>query len=147
VSFWYVHRPDGALHAVVAEVNNTFGERHVYVLHGASLAWGREVWADKVFHVSPFARAEGLYGFRFMRTAQRLVARVDHHDEGGLVLQTAISGALQPLTATSVRRAVLGWPLMTLGVIARIHWQALRLWLKRVPVHSAPTPTPPGVRS
>lgn len=143
VSFWYVHRADGALHAVVAEVNNTFGERHCYVLSGDELGWGREVQADKVFHVSPFCRAEGRYRFRFMRTADRLVARVDHDDADGPLIQTAISGELQALDDRSVRRAIRGWPLMTFGVVARIHWQALQLWLKRVPVHTKP-PHPPA---
>ena len=138
VSFWYVHRAGGELHAVVAEVNNTFGERHCYVLGGDGLGWGREVRADKVFHVSPFCRTEGSYRFRFMRSADRLVARVDHDDAQGPLIQTAIGGELVPLDAASVRRAIRGWPLMTFGVVARIHWQALRLWLKRVPFFSKP---------
>lgn len=138
VSFWYVHRAGGDLHAVVAEVNNTFGERHCYVLGGDGLGWGREVRADKVFHVSPFCRTEGSYRFRFMRSADRLVARVDHDDAQGPLIQTAIGGELVPLDAASVRRAIRGWPLMTFGVVARIHWQALRLWLKRVPFFTKP---------
>ncbi len=138
VSFWYVHRADGALHAVVAEVNNTFGERHCYLLGGDQLGWGREVRADKVFHVSPFCRAEGSYRFRFMRNADRLVARVDHDDADGPLIQTAISGELVALDERSVKRAIRGWPLMTFGVLARIHWQALQLWLKRVPFFSKP---------
>jgi DUF1365 family protein len=138
VSFWYVHRPDGRLHAVLAEVNNTFGERHCYLLQGAELGWGRELQARKVMHVSPFCALEGGYRFRFMRTADRLIARVDHDDDRGPLIQTALSGALQPLTAVSVRRAIWGWPLMSFGVVARIHWQALKLWLKRVPFHRKP---------
>jgi DUF1365 family protein len=140
VSFWYVHRADGALHAIVAEVNNTFGERHCYVLSGPELAWGHEMVADKVFHVSPFCDVQGRYRFRFMRTPDRLIARVDHDDAEGPLLETSISGALQPLNTASVRRAIWGWPLMTLGVVARIHWQALKLWRKRVPFFSKPEP-------
>lgn len=140
VSFWYVHDARDRLHAVVAEVNNTFGERHCYVLSGADLHWGRELQADKVFHVSPFCQAQGQYRFRFMRTPERLIARVDHDDAQGPVIQTAISGVLKELSAPNVRRAIWGWPLMTFGVVARIHWQALRLWLKRVPFFSKPEP-------
>jgi hypothetical protein len=140
VSFWFVHRAQGALHAVVAEVNNTFGERHCYVLSGPSLSWGREVVADKVFHVSPFCEVQGRYRFRFMRTADRMIARVDHDDAQGPLIQTSISGVLQELTVASARRAFIGWPLMTWGVVARIHWQALQLWRKRVPFFSKPAP-------
>lgn len=152
VSFWYAHRDDGSLAAIVVEVNNTFGERHCYLLRGDGLAWGRELTAAKVFHVSPFCAIEGRYRFRFLRRAhpaagalrrhpeaiEQLIARIDHDDRDGPLLQTSVSGTLRPLTAASVRRAFWGMPLMSFGVIARIHWQALRLWLKRVPFFTKP---------
>ena len=141
VSFWYVHGEAGALVAVVAEVNNTFGERHCYLLHGDSVAYGRESAAKKVFHVSPFFGVQGQYRFRFMRTADRTVARIDHlADDGSALLNTSVSGRLEPLTAHALRSAFFSMPLMTLGVIARIHWQALQLWRKRVPFFSKPAP-------
>jgi DUF1365 family protein len=138
VSFWHCERPDGSLAAIVVEVNNTFGERHCYLLHGADLAYGHELHAAKVFHVSPFCSVEGDYRFRFMRTGTRSVARVDHHDAEGALLQTSVSGVLAPLTRARTHEAFFGMPLMTFGVIARIHWQALRLWVKRVPFFSKP---------
>jgi DUF1365 family protein len=144
VSFWYAHRADGALRAIVAEVNNTFGERHCYLLTGtvtAPLGWGRELRADKVFHVSPFCAIEGGYRFRFMRTADRTVARIDHDDATGQpLLQTSVSGQLTPLTRCALHQAWLGSPLLTLGVMARIHWQALHLWWQRVPFFRKPVP-------
>ncbi len=150
VSFWYCHRADGALEAIVVEVNNTFGERHCYLLGPQQgVGWGREVQARKVFHVSPFCEVGGDYRFRFMRTdvrpgasdgAARTVACIDHHDADGLLLRTSVSGELAPLTARRIRRHSSRVPLMTAGVIARIHWQALKLWLKRVPVHRKPAP-------
>ena len=147
MSFWYAHRADGALRAVVAEVNNTFGERHCYLLTGtadapaAPLRWGCELRAAKVFHVSPFCAIEGGYRFRFMRTAERTVARIDHDDATGQpLLQTSVSGRLVPLTRGDLHRAWLGSPLLTLGVVARIHWQALHLWWQRVPFFRKPVP-------
>lgn len=146
VSFWYCERVDGSLAAVVVEVNNTFGERHFYLLAGESVAFGRELLARKVFHVSPFCAVDGGYRFRFMRSrasaseAARCVARIDHHDAAGALLHTSLSGRLEPLTSRSARKSLLATPLMTFGVIARIHWQALRLWLKRVPFFRKPTP-------
>jgi uncharacterized protein len=140
VSFWHCQRADGSLAAIVVEVNNTFGERHCYLLSGEDLAYGRELRARKVFHVSPFCAVEGQYRFRFMLTAARTVARVDHDDAAGPLLQTSVSGHLQKLTSISARTAFFGMPMMTFGVIARIHWQALQLWRKRVPFFSKPAP-------
>jgi uncharacterized protein len=146
VSFWYVQRHDGSLAAVVAEVNNTFGERHVYLLDGPDVAWGATLHAHKVFHVSPFCEVRGSYHFRFMRTPQRIVARIDHDDSDvdadaggkGPILSTSLSGVLNPLTSAMVRRVFWGSPLMTAFVTLRIHWQALRLWAKRIPLFSKP---------
>jgi DUF1365 family protein len=145
VSFWYAHRADGSLAAVVAEVNNTFGERHCSLLNGPLLRWGAELQADKVFHVSPFCSVSGQYRFHFLRTPsqkhlgrEQTVVRVDLHDAAGALLQTSVSGELQTLTAQATRRAFFGLPLMTLGVVVRIHWHALRLALKRVPFFSKP---------
>ena len=142
VSFWYCHRADGSLRAIVAEVNNTFGERHCYLLDRPR--YGVPCTATKVFHVSPFCPVRGEYRFVFMRTQQaghdRTVARIDYHDEAGgpVLIGTSVSGTLEPLTPQSQRRALWSHPLLTLGVIGRIHWQALRLWIKRTPFFRQP---------
>ncbi len=142
VSFWYCHRADGSLRAIVAEVNNTFGERHCYLLENPR--YGQALRATKVFHVSPFCRVEGEYVFRFLRTERagvpHTVVRVDLHDAGGAVLQTSVSGVLQPCSAQGARAVLLRQPAMTLALITHIHWQALRLWLKRVPFFGKPAP-------
>ena len=143
VSFWYCQRADGSLAAIVVEVNNTFGERHCYLLQGEGLGYGRELSAAKVFHVSPFCDVAGHYRFRFMhqfdgQTSGRTVARIDHGDEAGPLLQTSVSGRLSLLTEASARAAFFAVPLMSLMLVARIHWQALRLALKRVPFFGKP---------
>ncbi len=151
VSFWFCHRPSdhdgGALRAIVVEVNNTFGERHCYLLDQPR--WGAQLDAAKSFHVSPFLQVRGQYQFRFMRSTrhdgERSVARIDYDDgEGeGTMLRTSVSGALEPLTPASLRKALWRYPAMTLGVISRIHLQATRLWLKRVGF--TPKPAAPEV--
>lgn len=142
VSFWYCHAADGSLRAIVVEVNNTFGERHFYLLNEP--AYGQELQADKVFHVSPFCTLDGGYRFRFMRTAhdgiEKTVARVDYDDSAGPLLETSVSGSLEPINTASLRKALWRYPAMTFGVVARIHWQAFKLWRKRVPFISKPQP-------
>jgi DUF1365 family protein len=136
VSFWYCHRADGSLRAVVAEVNNTFGERHCYLLE--DVRWGHETIAPKRFPVSPFCATAGAYRFRFMLSGdgRRTVVRIDHDDAEGPLLLTSVGGTLQPATRGALLRAALRFPFLTAGIVLRIHWHALRLWLARVPVHS-----------
>ncbi len=150
VSFWYAHRADGSLAAVLVEVNNTFGERHGYLLAGADVAFGHTLGARKVFHVSPFCQTRGDYAFRFMRTdlaaradRGRTAVRVELHVDGAPLVLTSVSGRIEPLTAAAVRRALWTLPAMTAAIVARIHWHALRLWLKRLPF--VPRPAPPAV--
>jgi len=140
VSFWYCHGANGALRAIVVEVNNTFGERHCYLLDAPR--YGVEQGAAKVFHVSPFCPVEGGYRFRFMvdPARQRTVGRIDFDDASGPLIQTSVSGRLVPLDAHSMRRALWRYPAMTLGVVLRIHWQAIRLFVKRTPFFTKPPP-------
>jgi DUF1365 family protein len=140
VSFWYCHRKDGSLRAIVVEVNNTFGERHCYLLDQPQ--FGVEQRAAKVFHVSPFAPVEGGYRFRFMVTPgrDRTVARIDFDDANGPLIQTSVSGSLEPITPEAIRRALWRYPAMTLGVVLRIHWQALKLFVKKTPFFVKPVP-------
>jgi len=147
VSFWYGHHAKGQLLAVLVEVNNTFGERHCYLLKNPK--YGVELKADKVFHVSPFCAVKGEYRFRFMlkegdsKRGERLastVVRIEYFDEDGPLLITSVSGALEPLTQSNTQRAFFKYPFMTLGVVFRIHWHALRLWLKKAQFHSKPSP-------
>jgi len=154
VSFWFVHDRQGVLRALLAEVNNTFGERHDYVLTAPGLApigVGTELVCRKRFFVSPFCEVRGAYRFRlFERAGVRRMA-IDYFDatpdapageapDDQPLLRTAIWGHEQALRQPVLLRALLAMPLLTLGVIWRIHWQALRLWLRGVPLQRRPRP-------
>lgn len=134
VSFWFCQRADGSLRAVITEVNNTFGDRHVYVLsrHQATITNGLTLHADKAFYVSPFFEVRGRYKFRFFKSpcGGPDLARIEYGDENGDLLLTSMSGRSRPLTQGQAIVTWLRYPLFSLGVMMRIHWQALRLWLK-----------------
>ena len=148
VSFWICTRADGKVQAVLAEVNNTFGERHCYLLHkdsGEVLRSGETLSSKKVFHVSPFCAVRGDYHFRFLFPQDSIsgknnVCRIELHEDGQPLINTSISGTSRPLSRANIMLALLRYPLMSLGVIFRIHWQALKLWVKGVPFHSKPKP-------
>lgn len=145
VSFWFCRDRAGATIAVLAEVNNTFGGTHSYLLHraGAPLNDGEELKADKVFHVSPFNDVEGGYRFRFQTGSGVQVARIDYDDADGELLLTSLSGKARDWSSTALLGALLRMPLLGFGIVARIHWQALRLWLKGVPFRGVhPTSQP-----
>ncbi|MDX1376413.1 MAG: DUF1365 domain-containing protein [Burkholderiales bacterium] len=141
VSFWFCEDGAGRTRAILAEVNNTFGERHAYLLahaDGRPIHAGEALETRKAFHVSPFCTVSGGYRFRFLMQRGRRIARIDYADDDGPLLLTSVSGRGAPLSTRAILRAVLRHPLMTFGVIARIHWQAFRLWAKRVPFHGKP---------
>lgn len=157
VSFFLCHDREGRLRAVLAEVNNTFGETQHYLLSAPGQGVIDEqtrLVCDKLMHVSPFCEVRGFYRFRFRDQPRRDQADqhtafvgIDYYDHGqaaeaaqGLqpLMRTSIGGHLHPLTAASAFAALCAQPLLTLGVVARIHWQALLLWRKRVPWFSKP---------
>ena len=148
VSFWICTRSTGKVQAVLAEVNNTFGERHCYLLYknsGEELLSGETLTSQKVFHVSPFCEVRGEYHFRFLFsqdsiTGKNSVCRIELHEDGQPLITTSISGTSRELSRSALYLAFLRYPLMSLGVIFRIHWQALKLWIKGVPFHSKPKP-------
>jgi DUF1365 family protein len=155
VSFWVCHDKAGAPRAVLCEVRNTFGERHNYLLAHADvrpLVSGETLRSRKVFHVSPFCQVTGNYSFRFHFAADRWLARIDYDDDSdeagdrrGVLLETCISGNAEALSRSVVRGLAWRYRWFTLGVIARIHWQAVKLWTKRVPY--VPKPQPPLQRT
>jgi hypothetical protein len=143
VTFWLCHDRAGLLRAVLCEVSNTFGDRHNYLVahpdqHPITAA--DMLTARKVFHVSPFFPVVGEYRFRFDLTPERRRVDIDYWVEGERVLATALEGVPQPFAAAALRQALLRQPLLTFGVVWRIHLQAARLWWKRVVFHSRPQP-------
>jgi DUF1365 family protein len=144
VSFWYCHDREGSLRAVLAEVNNTFGESHTYLVAHPDrrpIRPGDTLGAHKAFHVSPFFDVDGEYRFRFLHRGERVVARIDYADADGPLLETWVSGSARAFSTGSLLRACLRYPWMTATVVARIHWQAVKLWVRGA--RFFPKPPPP----
>lgn len=149
ISVYYCHAADGRLAALSYEVTSTFGERRWYDLAVASDG------ADSVFrqtcaktlYVSPFMEMEMRYRFRGGAPGERVGLTVGCDDARGPMLIASLWGDRRPLTDRVLARAALAFPLMTLNVVASIHWEALRLWLKGVPVTLARRPAPAIART
>lgn len=144
VSFWHWHDEQGQLKLIVAQVNNTFGEQHCYALEtpdGGPIRSGSPLQARKCFHVSPFCPIEGHYEFRPQVDISGYYRMgIDYHDRNGLLIRTSQWGKTLPFTAKSTWKLLAVQPALTIGVIFRIHWQALRLLAKRIPFYSKPVP-------
>ncbi|WP_299349702.1 DUF1365 domain-containing protein [uncultured Shimia sp.] len=141
VSFWLAYQGD-SLTAVIAEVNNTFGERHSYLCHlpeFAPIGPSDTLTASKLFHVSPFQEVNGRYSFRFDIREDRIAIRIDHENNGKGVIAT-LSGPRRPLTNRALIWGALRRPTGAVRTIALIYWQALRLKLKGAPFRRRPAP-------
>jgi DUF1365 family protein len=135
VSFFYCFDAADALRFVVAEVNNTFGDTHPYLLAGD----GSELWTTKkLLHVSPFFDMAGSYAWRLPAPGETLEARCDLHHGGALSLASRLMMARHPLSDRTLTAALFRLPFMTLRVVFGIHWQALKLWFKGARFHRAP---------
>ncbi len=142
VSFWLCYDEASALTIVIAEVSNTFGDRHSYLCHRddlAPLTRDTEVRAKKLMHVSPFQPMEGGYTFRFDIQADRIGIWIDYsRGNGGLI--ATLNGPRVPLTTRGIVWAALRRPFGSRRVLALIHWQALKLWWKGASFRSKPAP-------
>ncbi len=143
LSVWFCHDRAGVLSAMIYEVNNTFGERHSYVLRASTEATGQVRHdATKRFHVSPFLPMAMTYAFRVRPPADKLEVAITASDDEGPVLFALHRAKRMALSDAALARVAMTHPLLTLKVVAGIGWEALRLWLKRVPVHHHPGTAP-----
>jgi uncharacterized protein len=145
VSFWYCFGADGSPLAVLAEVHNTYRDRHNYLLHnaGAPFDWGSRPTAAKAFYVSPFVQREDVtYEFAFSDPGENLSVTVSDLVSGPLMLTTTLALSARDLTDASLVRTVLGHGPMSVAALVLIHWQALKLVLKRVPFYPHTPPSP-----
>lgn len=140
LSIYFCDRPDGRAAAILYEVNNTFGERHTYVLPIDGHEEIVRQTVSKAFHVSPFLPMAMSYAFRVKQPAEDVRVGITVSDSSGPVLAAIQRASRRPLTDREILRAVVTHPLMTLKVIAGIGWEALKLLLKGVRVHRHPTP-------
>ncbi|SDY59541.1 DUF1365 domain-containing protein [Citreimonas salinaria] len=142
VSFWLAHDEGGALMAVIAEVSNTYGDRHSYLCakpDGSAITRSDTLTARKIFHVSPFQPVEGGYAFRFDIRDDHVGVHIDYtRAEGGLI--ATLCGPRRPMSHASIARALLRRPLGARRVLALIHWQALKLWWKGARFRQRPAP-------
>ena len=141
VSFWLCSDTTG-LRVVIAEVSNTYGDRHSYLCHRddlAPLTRDDSVTAQKILHVSPFQPVAGGYRFRFDITADKIDIRIDYAD-GAAGLIATLTGPRAPLSNRAILAACLRRPFGSRRVLALIHWQALKLWSKGARFRNRPLP-------
>lgn len=130
---------ESRLEYLVAEVNNTpWDERHSYVLEGPEGRGWLHTQFDKQFHVSPFNPMDMRYHWRSNTPERKLIVHMENTRDGNKVFDATLSLSAQPLTAAILNRHLLRYPFMTIKVGLAIYWQALRLYLKGVPVHTHP---------
>ncbi|MDH4007951.1 MAG: DUF1365 family protein, partial [Desulfuromonadales bacterium] len=144
ISFFYCHDKDGLLICIIAQVRNTFGEMHLYLLdaQGSEKVDGRlRFRADKQFHVSPFFPVRGHYEFRLTEPDQAIDNTLNYHVNDQLALIARIQGQAKPLTRNSLARTIIAHPICASLTMPRILWQAAKLhWQRRLPVYQKPVP-------
>ena len=150
VSFYYCYNEDdNVLETIVAEVNNTpWGERHCYVLpqsmnHGTDER--KHYFPAKEMHVSPFMQMDVDYDWRFNTPGEQLTTHMENARKGRKIFDATMVLQRKEISAGSLAGVLIRFPLMTLKIIAAIHWQALKLWLKGAPVHDHPAKNQPAM--
>ena len=141
LSIYFCHRNDGSLAAILYEVNNTFGQRHNYLIAVAAGSNGAiRQHSRKSLYVSPFLTTDMTYSFAVVPPRERLAVSVVGRDDEGPLIVAKVTAVRQALTDATLVRAFLLYPLLPLKVIIAIHWEALFLWFKGVHLHRQPPP-------
>lgn len=140
LSVYLCRTPDGQLHAILYEVSNTFGERHTYVIaeplqNGAAPGEAARHECAKQFYVSPFLPLDCRYRFHVEAGGDQLLLRIDQDDPAGPLLTASFAARRAELSDRALLGALLRHPLMTLKVMAAIHWEALLLWRKGLRIY------------
>ena len=141
MSFFYCYDSSGKLNTVLSEVNNTFGETQNYWLTpSVEIPAGdnKRYRFRKTFHVSPFLKMGHEYDWTFTPPGERLVTQSVSYEEGNKIFDSTLCLDRREWSRRELHRAILRFPWMTAKVITAIHWQALRLLCKRVPVVAHP---------
>jgi DUF1365 family protein len=147
ISVYFVYGRGGDPAVIIYEVRNTFGEMHTYVCKiedGQLSEAGIRQERDKRFYVSPFMGPAMRYRFRILPPGQKVAVRILETDAEGPILAATFVGVQRGLTSASLARALLSMPLMTLKVVAGIHWEAAKLWFKGIEFHDRPAPPAPS---
>lgn len=142
VSFWLCYSPNGDLVIVIAEVTNTFGDRHSYLCFNddrSPITGATWTSAVKIMHVSPFQPIEGDYRFRFVIDDDRISITINYGRENGGVVAT-LAGERRDMTTLSILNSLVRRPFGSRRVLALIHWQALKLWWKGARYRRRPEP-------
>lgn len=140
LSIFFCHRADGALAAIVYQVHNTFSQRHSYVIPVQQSEDHLHQRCRKAFYVSPFMDMELRYDFRISGPDERIAVGIGAKNASGPVLSAVLTGAREPLTDKNLLRMFIWMPAITLKVVAAIHWEALKLWIKRIGLRPRPEP-------
>lgn len=143
VSFWFCLNEKEQLIAVLAEVNNTFGEAHSYLIYNqdqSPITANQEHFSKKEFHVSPFFKREGEYRFKFDYNIKKINVFIDYFSNNKLMLQTSLIADCKPISDLELIRAFFTIPFLTFKVIILIHYQALKIILKGIKYIRKPVP-------
>ena len=146
ISVWFCYDDAGTLVALIYAVRNTFGQRHTYVAPvrpGEADAAGIRQERAKLFHVSPFISMDARYRFHVLPPGRAVRLRIQQSENGAPVLAASFAGKAESLGTSTLLRCLLKIPFLTWKIMAGIHWEALKLWLKGARFHrSPPAPAP-----